>query len=798
MNRIRSWLAPTTPALLLVALGLLFFIDLVKNPGFLLFAPYSDLLTSFLPQRDFVVESFGKFGEIPLWNPYSFAGVPLVNDPEAGLFYPPHLLLFLLPRSLLGAGMCWMIVAHVIVAGLGGYAYSRDRGHSVLAAVVTGIGLMLSGKWLLHLLVAGHYTLIGFAWLPWIVLALERAIERASPSWSIAAAIAFALFVLGTHPQWAIFAVIFLAVWTRGATRDPAVPGKAPRPWARWLAITFLLAGGLVCLQALPTLEMVGYSTRASVGTTSTPAEKVDGFVATMMGLAGPPPTDEPLFLFRWERKGDWGFLWIFLAALGPWLDRREAVRRRTGLAGLLVLLTLAMGLIFPWLPGSALFNHPARMILFLALPAAYFAGITVQAVQTGVSLALPRAFAPWTAVILFPMLMGASLLSASNLSAISKHFVDYWLLAFVSTAASLTLLRHAAGRWSAPLLACLLLVDLWWLGSPKVQVIPPEVRYPAPECIRFLEDQEDDHGRVFTLGPHCSDPSPLGFGLGVLRRVERLGGYGPLDIYRYRWLIHLLSGMQGSSIGSQILAAIPVLHPSILDTLAVKYLLAPEDSRFRACSDTFDPLHAVAGNGTPAPWRKVFVDPLPRTYSGLVGQHVEFPPYAVYENPRFQGRAFWVGEAALLLEEGRRADQIMTNDYRQVVLLESREIVERARGRGGDGVTLEPEVTIESLSPNRVSVLVDSARDGFLVLADPWFPGWRAYVDGQETPLLRANVAMRAVELAAGSHRVVFEFAPISLDLGGAISAGTLLFCVGWLLVAALRRRAGPRLAGG
>jgi uncharacterized membrane protein YfhO len=44
-------------------------------------------------------------------------------------------------------------------------------------------------------------------------------------------------------------------------------------------------------------------------------------------------------------------------------------------------------------------------------------------------------------------------------------------------------------------------------------------------------------------------------------------------------------------------------------------------------------------------------------------------------------------------------------------------------------------------------------------------YPGWVAEIDRRTVPILRANVLFRAVEVPAGSHRVVFRFAPFSLD---------------------------------
>src|SRR6266446_810485 len=145
------------PYILLTFLGLLFFGDLVLHPSEILYADHSDLLAMHLPMKRFLVRSWQETGEIPLWNPYSFGGMPFVHDVQGAAFYPLHLPLYLLPEELVGVGMSWLVAIHVILAGGLMFAYARYRGLGPAAALVAGIGFMFAGKWLLHVLAGGHY-----------------------------------------------------------------------------------------------------------------------------------------------------------------------------------------------------------------------------------------------------------------------------------------------------------------------------------------------------------------------------------------------------------------------------------------------------------------------------------------------------------------------------------------------------------------------------------------------------------------------------------------------------------------
>jgi hypothetical protein len=90
----------------------------------------------------------------------------------------------------------------------------------------------------------------------------------------------------------------------------------------------------------------------------------------------------------------------------------------------------------------------------------------------------------------------------------------------------------------------------------------------------------------------------------------------------------------------------------------------------------------------------------------------------------------------------------------------------------------------------NRVTIRAVLDAPGYLVLADTWYPGWRATVDGEPTELLRANYAFRAVSLEAGEHTVEMVYRPTSVLVGGVLSlAATTAIVVG--LVVARRREA-------
>jgi len=70
---------------------------------------------------------------------------------------------------------------------------------------------------------------------------------------------------------------------------------------------------------------------------------------------------------------------------------------------------------------------------------------------------------------------------------------------------------------------------------------------------------------------------------------------------------------------------------------------------------------------------------------------------------------------------------------------------------------------TISHYENTIVDVDITATRAGFALLNGAWYPWWRAMIDGNPAPVLKANVLFRAVHVPAGRHRVHFEFEPIA-----------------------------------
>ncbi|MCS6993953.1 MAG: YfhO family protein [Anaerolineales bacterium] len=81
-------------------------------------------------------------------------------------------------------------------------------------------------------------------------------------------------------------------------------------------------------------------------------------------------------------------------------------------------------------------------------------------------------------------------------------------------------------------------------------------------------------------------------------------------------------------------------------------------------------------------------------------------------------------------------------------------------------------EILEETYENETVTLRIRTNSQAFLVLADTWYPGWKAFIDGQETPIYKTYGTLRGISIGApGEHRIEFRFVPMSFYLGLGVS---------------------------
>jgi hypothetical protein len=151
-----------------------------------------------------------------------------------------------------------------------------------------------------------------------------------------------------------------------------------------------------------------------------------------------------------------------------------------------------------------------------------------------------------------------------------------------------------------------------------------------------------------------------------------------------------------------------------------------------------------------------------------------------IYLNLDAANRLLFITQTTVVTSHEAAWEAIRRDDFNptQSVVLESPSPQPSPSRRGSQGATL----ALLQYDLTKIKIAVESDQAGYLVLADSYYPGWQATVDGQAAPIERANYAFRAVPVAEGAHTVEMIFRPITWYLGLAMSGLTALVLVGWM----------------
>jgi hypothetical protein len=615
----------------------------------------------------------------------------------------------------------------------------------------------------------------GAAWLPLILYAVIQTTRQRSWLIAMLAGIPLALQILTAQPQIVFYTLVIIigyGIYRVGVDLffvDGYTKASLRYAGHTVLLLTATIIAGLLLAapQLLPTVELQQLSIRAQergwsflTKNSLPPAMWLNlllpsAFGNNVVGFEGGDPFQEdfiyisiiPLFLVfwswgqRWQR--DMAFFWFLL--VGGVL---MAMGRYTPLYATII----------QYLPVFDLFRIPSRWLMAVNLALAVLAGFGLETLlQRGLSrrawvilagislgllaiLSLIWIFKPdlstWTDTVADTYqrkLMGAFLIKGFTFDSVYQNRLwPPWLISLsipavllavniILVVVSFTL--YAAHRITARAFAVLVIgaisFDLVVAGGTTINPTKPAAWWQQLSGGAKYVLENVGTARVFPLGMGSEDAtvSHLGQYFPSVYRVRSAGGHGSsLMMARYSTFLHEVDPVQGIRV------------------LGVRYLLT-EGQMGADTASTYplayhDDVSYVYENN----------NPLPRTF--IVHQAVQV------DSP----------------DEGLVYFQSRSIDPAQTVILETDT---PAPALAVQGPTQSSTATIINEHPQLVEIEADLATDGYLVLLDTYYPGWKATVDGRVNPIYRANYVGRAVFVPAGKHIVRFTYQPASFRVG-------------------------------
>lgn len=748
--------------------------------GKFLAGPHSDEYIAGYAFREFGAATLRETGSFPLWNPYLFGGMPFVAAMHGDIFYPTFLLRMLVPTDV---AMTWTFIIHIFLAGLFAYMFLRAAGFGFPGALLGGLAYMLGGQ-LASLVSPGHDgKLYVSALFPLGLFALTRGIRDARAwAWGLLA-IVVGLAVLSPHPQLLQYMLLasgayalFLAL--RGKRAGGISGSVAIRRLA--FALGAVVVGLLIgAIQYLPVREYVQFSPRAG--------GIRDYAIATSYAW----PIEELLEVYLpqfagilenyWGRNGihlhsQYVGAAVLMLAFAAFGGMRQSARKSeiwfwTGT--LVVALLWALGGDTPFyripyalVPGTKFFRAPATVFFVGALAISFLVAVgTERFLRREVK---PRYLLAWAGFAAIVAIFAFTGILDGIASAVSQPEVVQ-LVDANSGALKLGALRSlffvlaAAGvlyallqRRISPAIATWALVavvatDLWsvmrhyWIFSP-----PAAITYASDPTIDYVKRQPEP-SRVLPIRmaeTGARDPNITGDGL-MSHHVRNVLGYHGNELARYDRLAGKERGFD--QIG----------NPNFWQLTNARFILTNVDSLpLAGATRVVGPARTAAGT-------TVYLYDLPgeQPFAWVAPLIVKAPDDAVLAtvlDPRFRVRS-----AALFEPEA---------PVQAVANVQS--LPEESPIR----------VSTTSYAPGDISMTLSAPAPAgsALVVAENYYPVWKAEVDGKRAAIGRANYTLIGVALPAGARSVRLRFESPAYEAGKKITLLALVLASA-LLVAGI-----------
>jgi hypothetical protein len=732
----------------------------------------SDCVLSYYPRRVFATRMM-RDGKIPLWNPYQFCGTPFLANYQSGVLYPVNL------------GMYWVdppqqmdlfLYIHFLIAALFTFLLARRLGVSPGGALVSALAFTFCGFMATRY---GQPTFVSTAsWIPALLYFGGGLVSRPSLKRTGYLAAALAMCILAGFPQLVFLAVYTLVLYIVLRVLLQKGSPRRRRTVALGLLAFSVLAAGLVCaFQLVPTYELSTFSYRKALpyemilSSAHHPLVALKYFIPDILGnprdlevgvLSNGLARIDSSVSFNQNYVSTIGYVGVLpflLALLGIVKPRRNAVPFIVlGLIALAAVFgTPLLRLFYSVLPGFK-FSRIDRIIVIYMLSMSVLAGFGVDSLrhkgrdgevrEEGCSAR--RALIAASAFGIFAAVLGVWLgtsgaktivraagdavaLDVFRAYAMSKVGTFLMLAGASAAFVILAALKPLSRRTLMIIAVVLILVDLLPFAS-RFKVSQPDGEI-MPES-KFVETLPAKTGRsrIVRYAADILPPSTP-----MLLEIDDVQGYNALNVDHF---IEVLGVMDSTLIATENAAlrrrigpfsSIDALNSPLLDMLNAAYILT-----------------LVRMEGGIQPVRVGNDGVLPRAY--LVGGARFFGTYEEVLGYMKRG-VFDPASEVLLVGEGAA-------------------VVDTAGDIGG--------VLVSQYEPQEIVMEAVARRDSYLFISDTYYPGWKAYIDGIEVPLLRADYAFRAVAVSPGEHRIRMVFEPGSFRVGVILSiAGLVLLAV-------------------
>jgi len=698
-----------------------------------------DSLTLFYPWRVFQATSLRQ-AILPLWNPLILGGTPFLGEAQSALFYPIHLLHVVLPGP-----FAWAVtlLVNMIFTGVFTAWFARDIGGTRVGAIAAGVLFSCCG------FVTAFQVFSSLAdaliWLPFIFWAVRRLVSTPSIPYLMLTAAGFALCVFAGHPETAIhvtIAAVAFALWEcSGLLRTGGAAAGL-----LWFAAAGAIALGLAFVQVIPTLEWVDYI--ALTPDIRWPARPVHEMFALVSRDVTQNPNSSGLFIPEAA---------AYVAPIALLLTPFAFLHRNRRIA-VFFLVAIVVCLQVIWQTGPVHWMVSTvdllarlknwRVLFVLEFSLAVLAGMGLSVLCEELTAAR-RKYSMISCAIAFA-LIGIALWALPSTAAVKWYWGPISTAIFLTAGFVLILIRFlslVSARTFAVSALAVLALDMGTFRASALPYVQLREVFPDVPLYQFLRSKEPANYRIAVVDGTSASNFSMPYG------ISEVGGWDVGLQLIEDFMDDFTDHGDGINLNS---ASVTKIEDRRLDLMNIRYVVATT-------------VNASAENMALKPDRYslAFSDGSVR----------------VFENRKVLARARF-------LPAGPKTVEVIPDDRAQLARI-------KESGFDADGTVIlsaMPEnlsgvhdsvpsaprsVETISQSVNESVYRIDGNEPGILQISQVFYPGWRAFVDGQEVPVLRSNFALVAVVLPKGAQIVRLVYDPASFKIGLAVTLPTLLLAI-------------------
>ena len=178
----------------------------------------SDLIIENYVWKRFTIQSL-RSGNIPLWNPYIFAGQPFLANGQHSMYYPFSWLFFVMP---IHAAFGWFTLIQLWIAGVSGYVFGRilnlrRSSSTIVGLIYQGSGFVLVSSAIFPMILAA------IVWLPFLLGCIEKIVRSQRKAldgdggktlpWLVAGGVALGMVALAGHPEMLLYTLLIMGLF---------------------------------------------------------------------------------------------------------------------------------------------------------------------------------------------------------------------------------------------------------------------------------------------------------------------------------------------------------------------------------------------------------------------------------------------------------------------------------------------------------------------------------------------------------------------------------------------------------